>query len=90
MYNSQRHCCDLAARTRFEPLSGNAEENHSKPHSPRTNMSNVITVQTSKDEIVSNACERIDDQSAKISELQQQLKITFWGLGIAIVWGILF
>lgn len=53
-------------------------------------MSNVITVQTSKDEIVSNACELIDDQSAKISELQQQLKITFWGLGIAIVWGILF
>lgn len=53
-------------------------------------MSNNITAQASKDEIMSNACELIDDQSAKISELQQQLKITFWGLGITIVWGILF
>jgi len=48
------------------------------------------TAQTGKDEILSNACELIDDQSSKIFELEQQLRVTLWGLGVAIVWGILF
>ncbi|ANS03344.1 hypothetical protein [uncultured Mediterranean phage uvDeep-CGR2-KM19-C184] len=50
----------------------------------------TTTAQTGKDEILSNACELIDDQSGKISELEQQLKTALWGLGVAIVWGILF
>ena len=50
----------------------------------------TTTAQTGKDEILSNACELIDDQSSKISELEQQLKVTLWGLSVAIVWGILF
>ena len=56
----------------------------------RTNIMETTTAQTGKDEILSNACELIDDQSSKISELEQQLKVTLWGLGVAIVWGILF
>jgi hypothetical protein len=55
-----------------------------------TNTMETTTAQTGKDEILSNACELIDDQSSKISELEQQLKVTLWGLGVAIVWGILF
>lgn len=43
---------------------------------------NTITEQTTKDEILSAACEIIDDSQAQVNRLRQQQRILFVAIGV--------
>ena len=49
-----------------------------------------ITTSSSKDEILSAACELTDHQAATIDQLQQQVKILWFALALALAWQVLF
>lgn len=49
-----------------------------------------ITTSTSKDEIISAACELTDHQAATIGRLQQEARVLWFALALALAWQVLF
>ena len=49
-----------------------------------------ITNTATKAEIISNACEAIDNQAATIERLQQQSRILWAALALSLAWQLLF
>lgn len=58
--------------------------------SPKAHHAVNITNTATKAEIISNACEAIDHQAATIERLQQQSRILWAALALALAWQLLF
>ena len=53
-------------------------------------MSSITTTSSSKDEIISAACELTDHQAATISRLQQEQRLLWAALASLLAWQVLF
>ena len=56
---------------------------------PGTTVPMNITTSTSKDEIISAACELTDHQAATISRLQQEQRLLWAALAVLTAWALL-
>jgi len=49
-----------------------------------------ISEQSNKAEIISAACEIVDDQAATIEQLRQQSRLLWFSLALALAWQVMF